>query len=282
MAKVLLIGSTGFLGSNFASVFNIAHELVCPSREELNMESEVSILNYFEFNTGFELVINCSGYNFVDKAEESEVEAQRCLNLNGVMPGVLAKVLADKFPNCRLWQFSSDYVFDGEKKAGYQEDAVKNPLSVYGKSKDLGEEAVLMNNPNAAVIRISWLFGSGGRNFVRTIIDNYKRDGIVSVVNDQYGKATYAKDVARFCFKNQNLINTGIYHLPNEGVLSWYDLADVSLSLLENDPKIKPISSSELNRLAKRPKYSILSNKKLPNLRDSKEALAEYINNYLV
>lgn len=275
--RILLLGSTGLLGSTIAERFQSQDqfELIAPNRTQLDL-TDFSVLAKVIADTMPELIINAAGYNAVDQAEDDEVE---CFKLNAELPKVLA---INAYQNgAKLIQFSSDYVFDGSNADGYLESHPRTgQLNKYGVSKALGEANVENFTDNYWLIRISWLFGSRTRpNFVKAMLNLASTNAVIPVVNDQIGKPTYAPDVAGAL---EQLISenyhSGIYHLPNEDSVSWYDFARMIFRLKNLDIEVKPISSSELARKAIRPKHSTLLNAKFPVLRSYEEALFEYLN----
>jgi dTDP-4-dehydrorhamnose reductase len=276
MLKVLLLGSTGLLGRAVKAEFE-KYDLESPSRSELDVTDFASLESYFSDNS-FDFVINCTGYNAVDDAEKPENHEEVFLH-NEKVPEMLAKLC--EAHNCTLVQFSSDYVFDGENADGYSEDASYDPINVYGQSKMAGEVAVAENCSKYFVIRISWLFGPGKDNFVTTMLNLAKDRDVLTVVNDQFGKPTYTKDIALALHGFTESSDYGIYHLPNEDAVSWYEFAQEIFEIADVEIEVNPVPSSEFKRLAKRPGSSILINSKTDLLRSHKEALADYINNYL-
>ncbi|MBP7819236.1 dTDP-4-dehydrorhamnose reductase [Candidatus Gracilibacteria bacterium] len=275
--RILLLGSTGLLGSAIAEKFQTIDDfqLVMPKRDQLDL-ANFSLLADYIAEVKPELIINAAGYNAVDQAEDDEVE---CFKLNAELPKVLA---INAYQNgAKLVQFSSDYVFDGSNVDGYLESHPRTgQLNKYGVSKALGEANVENFTDNFWLIRISWLFGGRTRpNFVRSMLNLAATNSEIPVVNDQIGKPTYAPDVAKAL---EQLINeeykTGIYHLPNENSVSWHDFAQTIFALKNLNIKVKPILSSELARKATRPQHSTLLNVKFPVLRPYEDALFEYLN----
>ena len=144
------------------------------------------------------------------------------------------------------------------------------PINVYGHSKLLGEKKIIENMDDYRIVRISWLFGIHGKNFVETMLKLSKEMYTVKVVNDQFGKPTYTMDLAS---KVKEIIelNPGIYHITNDGICSWYEFAS---SIIDN---VIPGTSEEFPRKAKRPKYSVLVNSKTRSMRHWREALNDYL-----
>ncbi len=177
---------------------------------------------------------------------------------------------------------STDYVFDGLKPEPYVEDDVPSPLSVYGRTKHQGEQHVLKTLPQAWVVRTSWLFGPGGRNFVRTMAELLRTRREVQVVRDQVGSPTCTIDLARALRALLSTAPFGVFHLTNAGSCSWYELARAIEAQLKTGCRIVPCSSAAFPRPAPRPANSVLANRRaadagLPPRRDWREALRAYI-----
>jgi len=160
-------------------------------------------------------------------------------------------------------------VFDGSKKEYVESDAT-NPINVYGKSKLMGEQQIVGLMRDYWIIRTSWLFGRHGKNFVDTMLTLSKQMDKVKVVNDQVGKPTYTVDLAG---KTREVLGMqpGIYHITNDGVCSWYEFASAII------PNTVPCTSEEFPRKAKRPRFSVLANRKTAPMRHWREALADYL-----
>ena len=258
--KTLIIGSNGMLGSDLCKAFPDAVKL---THREIDITDQKQVLeSIHEIKPG--IVINAAAYTDVDGCEDNR---ELAFQVNGHGPGNIAEA-CNKI-GAVLVHFSTDYVFDGCKKE-YVETDIPNPLNVYGQSKLLGEQKIVENMDNYRIIRISWLFGIHGRNFVETMLKLSSQMDKVKVVNDQFGKPTYTVDLAN---RVMNIIefDPGIYHLTNEGVCSWYEFAS---AIIDN---VVPCTSEEFPRKAKRPKYSILVNTKTEPLRHWKAALNDYM-----
>lgn len=204
-----------------------------------------------------ETIINCAAYTAVDKAE-TDIDAATRVNVLG--PENLAKT------GRKLVHISTDYVFDGTGHVPYQPSDKTNPVSVYGKTKLAGEQAVLSNNKNAIIIRTAWLYSPYGNNFVKTMLRLGAEKENLNVVCDQIGTPTYAADLAYAISKilpQMNSSNAGIYHYTNEGVCSWYDFATAIMKLGNRNCKVRPIPSSEYPTAAQRPFYSVLDKSKI-------------------
>jgi dTDP-4-dehydrorhamnose reductase len=182
-----------------------------------------------------------------------------------------------------LVQISTDFVFDGEKGLPYVEEDATNPLSEYGRTKREGEEAALAA-PGALVVRSSWLFGRGGRNFVEAILMQAERgERELRVVNDQRGRPTATPDLAEATVALLQSNASGIYHFANRGEASWFEFAQAIVDLAgRTETRVVPVDSASLDRPAKRPSYSALDTTRFEKktglpIRTWKEALAEYL-----
>lgn len=209
-------------------------------------------------------MINATAYTDVDGCEEHHDLA---FAVNGYGPGYIAEACSNI--GAKLVHFSTDYVFDGSKEEYFESDTT-HPINIYGKSKLLGEEKIAENMDDHRIIRTSWLFGANGRNFVDTMLSLSEEMETVKVVNDQFGNPTYTLDLAH---KTAEVIGfeSGIYHISNEGVCSWYEFASV---IIDN---VVSCASDDFPRKAKRPIYSVLVNTKTSPMRHWKEALKDYL-----
>lgn len=278
--KILVTGAKGMLAQEIAKVFS-DEELLLLSREELDVTDEGAVTKTIKKESP-DVIINCAAYTNVEKAEEERIKTMK---LNGEAVGNLARAASQA--DAIFVHFSTDYVFDGRKKEGYKEDdAPENPVNFYGISKLEGERLILNVAQYKArekslkyyLIRTSWVFGAGGKNFVKTITSLSRRLPELRVVDDQIGKPTYAPDLAEAV---KALIKKkypfGIYHLINEGAVTRYDYARKIAELFGLRAAVKPQSTKDSGIKVRRPQYSILLNTKFPFLRPWQEALQEYL-----
>jgi len=212
-------------------------------------------------------IINCAAHTNVDACESERDRAEQ-VNTRG--PANLAR--AAKLTNARLVHISTDFVFDGEKGLPYVEEDVVNPQSVYGRTKALGEQTILDSGlKEYFIVRTSWLYGPGGKNFVDTIIRLAKEKESIRVVSDQTGSPTYTEDLAQALWSLVSLHDThyGIYHYANEGQCSWYEFAQEIIRQLRKKgdnlmvKDIIAIESKDYPQPAKRPAFSVLSKDKI-------------------
>jgi dTDP-4-dehydrorhamnose reductase len=249
--RLLLFGGTGQVGQEFRSLpLRQDVELVAPNRDQLNLDDSRAIARIIN-EQSWGAVINAAAYTDVDKAESEESVA---FAVNGEAPSRLAAETG-----CRgipLIHISTDYVFDGRKGAPYVEGDTVAPLNVYGRSKLAGEHAVRAANPQHIIMRTSWVYSPFRKNFVKTILRLAKERDRLSVVADQRGCPTAARDVARACLEiamrcalRPRLVAYGIYHFAGAGETTWFELAsavvEVAADRLGRSPQIVPIKTSE-------------------------------------
>lgn len=224
-----------------------------------------------------EVIINTAAYTKVDACETDERTAFRVNALGARNLAVAACNIGAK-----ILQVSTDYVFDGTGNTPIREYEPVNPQNVYGKSKALAEQLVMTTNPRYFIVRTAWLYGEG-HNFVRTILKLAAERDELKVVNDQVGTPTSTVDLARCILDLIQTEHYGVYHGTCEGECTWYEFARRILALKGINKRVIPISTIELNQLAKRPAYSVLENFMLSmvglnNFRKWEEALEEYLN----
>ncbi len=204
------------------------------------------------------IVINAAAYTDVDGCERKPDIAWA---VNAEAPGYIARACTET--GCRLIHISTDFVFDGMKRAPYEPDDAVNPLNVYGQTKADGEQQVRRMAKDYLIVRTSWLFSSFGTNFVKTILRLAGEREELRIVNDQIGSPTYARDLANALLTMGEGSLQGIYHFCNKGACSWYSFAKRIIEQTKLGVKFSPISSEESHRPAKRPPYSVLSTEKL-------------------
>lgn len=256
MANILITGANGQLGSELKELScNYNDNFYFTNKNELDI-SNSSILKYFITHNKISTIINTAAYTAVDKAED-EKDLAYLINHKSVEE--MAKICAKH--NVYLIHISTDYVFDGINHTPHKPDSKTNPLGVYGRSKELAEQAILNTpNLNASIIRTSWVYSFYGKNFLKTMLSLFKTKDSLGIVSDQIGSPTYAKDLADFILSKHTKFKSGvnIYHYSNEGVCSWYDFAYFINELSGNKCKINPIKTSEYPTKATRPSYSVL------------------------
>ena len=267
--KILVTGAKGMLGTDLVQMLLEKKHEVIAFDKELDITDKSTIEKIVSIKP--EAIINCAAYTNVDLAE---TQKEVCYKLN--VSGLENLVEASNKCNAILVQFSTDYVFDGTKESYDEEDLIK-PINYYGETKALGEEILKMKAKKYYIIRTSWLFGKNGKNFVDTIAKLASKEKTLNVVNDQTGRPTFTKDLSEGII---NLLEKkpffGIYHLTNSGSCSWFIFAKRIVSLLKLDCKVLSCTTEEFPRPAKRPRFSVLNNNKLSQLRTWEEALSVY------
>lgn len=249
---ILITGSRGQLGSEFIKQFENKYSVKGVGKEEVDITDFDGTMNYIS-ELKPSIIIHCAAYTNVDGCENDKDTA---FKVNAV--GTRNVAMAAEKVGAKLVYISTDYVFDGEKKEPYNEFDRPNPISIYGLSKLAGEEFVKTFCSRYFIVRIAWLYGENGNNFVKTIVKLAKEKGEIDVVNDQRGNPTFTKDVVQAVEVIMNSEKYGTYHVTNEGIASWYDFACKIVSTFGIDCKVNPTTSDKFIRPAKRPKNSAL------------------------
>lgn len=268
--KILLLGAHGMLGKAVQNAFQ-NEELLLWDLAECDIakpETTAAVIA-----AAPDLIINTAATTAVDACETAEAAANA---VNGI--GVKHLALAAQSLGIPMVHFSTDYVFDGNNKEGYPEDAPVHPINAYGRSKALGERFLFECAPQSYLIRTSYLFGRGGKNIVETFLMLGKTKHELAILVDQYSKATFAKDLAEATAALlAEKAPWGMYHLTNEGVFNWMEFVTALFEIADLHPKVRPVPMSHFIRPAARPQYSALQNTKRPLLRPWGEALAAYL-----
>ena len=281
MRRILLTGLNGQVGQELQRTLAPLGEVIGAGRETLDLAQPASLRQLIS-TISPDVIVNAAAYTAVDKAE---TETELAHAINAVAPQILAEE-AQRL-GAALIHISTDYVFDGRKNTPYTEDNATNPLSVYGKSKLLGEEGIRKIGVSATapkalryiILRTAWVYGTCGKsNFVKTMLRLFAEREEVRVVADQVGTPTWARDIANAIAtllpqlspeQAQEAPITGIYHFTNSGMSSWYDFA---IAIFEEAKllgfplkvqRIVPITTAEYPTPAQRPAYSVLSGKKV-------------------
>lgn len=268
--KILVTGANGQVGTEIVKLFtSTTHEIISFTRQELNCE-HINGVNSTLLTVRPDLIINTAAYTSVDKAED---ELSRVVAVNSAFVGELAAY-------CRQWNIplihlSTDYVFDGNSLEPYREIDIPNPQNVYGRSKLAGEHAISSILNHYLILRVSWVFGISGSNFVKTILNLASVRDELNIVSDQCGRPTAARDIARVLLEIVQKIASGsfggwgIYHYAGQGITNWYDFAHEFIKMAVerngtlNLANINPIKSDEYRTKVKRPKYSVLDTTKI-------------------
>lgn len=283
--NVLVTGSKGQLGSDVVErCIEIGADVVCHDRNKADITNESEIKEYIR-NCGADVVIHCAAYTEVDKAED---ERELCYNVNVKGTRYIAEVCNEL--GIKMIYLSTDYVFDGKGDSPWRVEDKPNPVNYYGWSKYMGELEVLNKLENFFIVRISWVFGKNGKNFIKTMIKlatqvdaaaGEIRD-CINVVADQIGSPTYTHDLAELLCEMVQTEKYGIYHATNEGYCSWYDFACKIFEFKKIDISVNPIFSSQYKTKAVRPLNSRLDKSSLPlngfkRLQNWDNALSDYL-----
>lgn len=256
--KVLVTGVNGQLGYDVVNeLTKRGHEAVGVDVEEMDI-TDAERVEKVILKESPEAVIHCAAYTAVDPAEEKE---SLCRKINTEGTANISKICGKL--NIKMMYISTDYVFDGEGEHYWQPDEERNPLNVYGQTKYEGELAVERDVEKFFIVRIAWVFGINGKNFIRTMLDLGKSHKELSVVDDQVGSPTYTLDLARLLVDMIETEKYGRYHATNEGICTWYEFAKEIFRQTGMDVKVNPVTSDEFPTKAKRPHNSRMSKDKL-------------------
>ena len=263
MLNILVTGASGQVGSEIRFLASSSKDkYFFTDRQSLDISDKEALEHYISTHN-IHVILNCSAYTAVDKAEEAQEEAY---SVNHLGVQYLAQIAKDK--NIKLIHISTDYVFDGKNYRPYVEDDAVAPQGVYGASKLAGENALREINPKQSIIiRTSWVYSSfGAGNFVKTMLRLGTEKESLGVIFDQVGTPTYARDLAQAILDIIPLLDNEdveIYHYSNEGVLSWYDFAKEIMRMGKRECAINPIESKAYPTPASRPHYSLLNKAKI-------------------
>ena len=274
--KILITGSNGMLGHDLINALKERHDLIPTTSKTLDITDKKQTIDYIRDKKP-DIVINSAAYTDVDGCEENQDLAY---SVNG--EGVRNLALACRDIDCPLVHISTDYVFDGSATEPIREDGEIGPISVYGKSKLEGEEAIQEILDKYFIIRTAWLYGINGRNFPKTMLELAENHPEITVVYDEVGTPTYTPDLAEGISQLIETYYYGIYHLTNSGSCSWCEFARYIFEIAGKDVKVIPVTASEFARPAPRPSYSVLDNSNwiergFKPLRSYKDAIKEYI-----
>jgi dTDP-4-dehydrorhamnose reductase len=269
LPHILLIGKVGQVGWELRRTLASMARITCVDFPEIDLTSADSIRRWVR-ETRPNIVINAAAYTAVDKAE---AEPDKAMGINGTAPGILAEEA--KALGALLVHYSTDYVFDGTKTTPYVETDSPNPLGAYGRSKLAGDEAVRAADGAHLILRLCWVYGARGQNFMLTMMRLAREREKLRVVADQIGCPTWSRMIAETTALalRQTVATadwsalTGTYHLASSGVTSWQGFAQAIVNLMPAESRkcsiVEPISTPEYPTPAKRPAYSVLSCDKL-------------------
>lgn len=259
--KVLVTGVKGQLG------YDVMRELsergidsVGVDIEEMDITDAKSVAQVIR-QAKPDAVIHCAAYTAVDAAEDNE---ELCRKVNADGPRNIATVCKEL--DIKMVQISTDYVFDGQGEMPWRPEDACHPQSVYGQTKYEGELAVQELLDKYFIVRIAWVFGINGKNFVKTMLKLSETRDSLTVVNDQFGSPTYTFDLAKLLVDMVQTDKYGIYHATNEGICSWYEFACAIFQKAGKETEVLPVSSEAYAAKAKRPKNSRMSKDKLEEM----------------
>lgn len=256
--KVLVTGVKGQLGYDVVNELKKrGMEAVGVDLEEMDITDAASVDKVLK-DAAPDAVIHCAAYTAVDAAEDQE-ELCRRVNRDGTRN--IAKVCREL--DIKMIYISTDYVFNGQGTRPWEPEDERQPLNVYGLTKCEGEEAVQELLEKYFIVRIAWVFGINGKNFVKTMLRLAESNKRVTVVNDQYGSPTYTYDLAKLLVDMVQTQKYGIYHATNEGICTWYEFACEIFKQAGIEMEVVPVSAAEYPAKAKRPENSRMSKEKL-------------------
>ncbi|PWW31283.1 dTDP-4-dehydrorhamnose reductase [Cytobacillus oceanisediminis] len=276
--KILVTGYNGQLGFDVVREGrNWGYDTIGVGREDLDITKEADVRNYIN-QVNPDAIIHCAAYTAVDKAEDDK---ENCWNVN--VEGTKYLAIAAKETNSKFMYISTDYVFNGEGKESFLETDPPNPIGYYGLTKYEGEKVIDKLLESFFIIRISWVFGINGNNFVKTMLNLSNSNNSLNIVGDQVGSPTYTFDLARLLIEMIQTDKYGIYHATNEGKCSWAEFATEIFKLSNKNVRVNSITTEEYPTRALRPKNSSMSKQKiidngfkpLPNWQN---ALERYLN----
>ena len=257
-AKFLITGSSGQLAEAFIANFEINKiDYVAPEEKDTDITSKEMVETTID-KVKPDVLINCAAYNKVDQAEK---EPEIAYAVNSVAIENLARICKAK--GIFFIHYSSDYVFDGETDRPYKETNNPSPINVYGKSKLEGERRVREVSGGHLIFRLSWVYGKGKQNFFYKLNRWAEEKDSINIACDEISVPTYAEDIVNVTLKALAVNLTGLYHLVSSGYVSRYELAQYYFNKLKIKIKLNPVKRDFFKTLAKRPRFSAMSNKKL-------------------
>jgi dTDP-4-dehydrorhamnose reductase len=285
--KIVILGAGGRLGAALMRGYRDKYDITGFNHAQLDLASLDDLRGKLSAMS-FDVLINTAAFTNVDACE---TEQDRAFLINAEAPGVLAGICKAK--DAKLIHFSTDYVFDGEKRAPYTEKNQANPISIYGESKLAGEKNVLSAENRHLIVRVSWVFGPDRPSFIDAMIKRAQQDPKIDAISDKFSTPTYTQDIALMLpqFFDRG-VESGILHFANAGKCSWQEYAQWALDCCEHAGvalKAKTVGAISLNDMtnwvARRPVYSVLSTAKYTELTDTaprawREAVADYITRF--
>jgi dTDP-4-dehydrorhamnose reductase len=298
--KIIIIGSSGRLGAALMREYRGKYDVDGFNHTQLDLSNLNAVRERLRV-TNFDVLINAAAFTNVDLCE---TERDRAFLINAEAPGVLARICCDK--RAKLIHFSTDYVFDGEKRAPYTEEDEAKPISVYGESKFAGEKNVLASENRHLVVRVSWVFGPDRPSFIDGIIKRAQENREIDAIADKFSAPTYTVDIAEMVGRVLDAWSRralapdglragrlqGIVHFANAGECSWQEYAQWALDRCHEAGlplKATSVGARKLedmaNWIARRPIYSVLSTAKYTKFTDMpprtwRDAVADYITRF--
>ncbi len=271
--RILITGSNGQLGRELIQVLE-KDELLLLTHKDIDIRDPNLVQRIVEIKPN--IIIHTAAYTDVDGCERDPVSAFQINTL-----GTRHVVLGAEKVGAKLVYISTDYVFNGEKRAPYVESDDTCPINVYGRSKLGGEDLVRACSVTWTILRTAWVYGKGRKNFITNVLEWAKDLPVLKLVEDKRGSPTYAKDLA---FAVRHIIRveaSGTYHAACQGACNWFEYGRHILGVLKIQKEVIPIAFDDLNRPAKRPSYSALSSDKLKqsgfDMRDWRVALEDFL-----
>jgi dTDP-4-dehydrorhamnose reductase len=285
--RILIVGAGGRLGAALVREFDGKFQVTGLNRTQLDL-SDLGAVREKLGNSGFDVLINAAGFTKVDLCE---TQPDRAFLINAEAPRVLTEICGEK--SSRLIHFSTDYVFDGEKREPYTEEDEAVPISIYGESKLAGEKNVLAAQDRNLVVRVSWVFGPDRPSFIDAMIKGAQEGERVDAIADKFSAPTYTHDIAEMLPQFfERGVDGGILHFSNAGQCSWQEYAQWALDCCHDAGlplRVRTVGASKLenmaNWIARRPVYSVLSTAKYTKLtgispRTWREAVSDYITRF--
>jgi dTDP-4-dehydrorhamnose reductase len=256
--KIVVTGVNGQLGYDVVNELNKRKytNVIGIDIKDLDITNRNSVIMFMNINQP-DVIVHCAAYTAVDNAEDDK---ENCYNVN--VNGTRYLVEAAKELEAKFIYISTDYVFSGDKVTEYFVEDIPNPKSFYGLTKYLGEVETLKHNKHF-IVRISWVFGVNGNNFIKTILRLGKEKKMLNIVSDQVGSPTYTLDLSKLIVDMIESDKYGVYQATNEGFCSWFEFAQQIFKFSNIDINLNPISTEEYPTKAKRPKNSVMSKKTL-------------------
>jgi dTDP-4-dehydrorhamnose reductase len=259
--RALIFGASGMLGCDLCAAAPPGSSCIPLDRADADITDRSQVASVFR-DVRPDWVLNAAAYTAVERAETEQDSAEA---VNGRAPGYIAQEAARR--RIAMVHFGSDYVFAGTATRPYHEEDPVAPLNVYGESKLHGEQAVLTSGAHVLVLRTQWLFGRSGTSFPRTMWDRASAGLPTRVVNDQFGRPTYTRDLAVATWKLVERRASGIVHVTNGGTeATWFDVAREVFARARAEDLLTPCASAEYTTSVRRPRYSVLGTTRMEHL----------------